>query len=118
MKSSTIDVAALGRLLPAMLPQVDLPRALLRGRYMAAAAVMEFFGTPIDLDMLAILRAGWTDIQDQLIAEIDGAYGVFDGRTFKTERFEQYLIRHGIPWPRLDSGHLDLADDCFRQMAK
>ena len=98
--------------------QVDLPHALLRGRYMAAAAIMEFNGTPIDLDMLAILRAGWTDIQDQLIAEIDGAYGVFDGRTFKTERFEQYLIRHGIPWPRLESGRLDLEDDCFRQMAK
>jgi len=112
------DVVALGRLLPAMVPQVDLPRALLRGRYMAAAAAMEFHGVPIDLDMLAVLRAGWTDIQDQLIAEIDGDYGVFDGRTFKTERFEQYLIRHNIPWPRLDSGHLDLADDCFRQMAK
>jgi hypothetical protein len=79
---------------------------------------MEFHGTPIDLDMLAILRAGWTDIQDQLIAEIDGAYGVFDGRTFKTERFEQYLMRHNIPWPRLESGRLDLGDDCFRQMAK
>jgi DNA polymerase family A len=112
------DVVALGRVLPAMLPQLDLPHALLRGRYMAAASVMEFHGVPIDLDMLAILRAGWTDIQDRLIAEIDGAYGVFDGRTFKTERFEQYLIRHGIPWPRLDSGRLDLDDGCFRQMAK
>ena len=29
---------ALGQLLPAMLPRIDLPRALLRGRYMAAAA--------------------------------------------------------------------------------
>ena len=112
------DVTALGRLLPVMLPQIDLPRALLRGRYMAAAAIMEFHGTPIDLEMLATLRAGWTDIQDQLIAEIDGAYGVFDGRTFKTERFEQYLIRHGIPWPRLESGRLDPEDNCFRQMAK
>jgi hypothetical protein len=85
---------------------------------MAAAAHMEHAGVPIDLDMLAMLRAGWTDIQDQLIAEIDGAYGVFDGRTFKTERFEQYLIRHGIPWPRLESRRLDLEDECFRQMAK
>ena len=30
------DVNALERLLPAMLPYIDLPRALLRGRYMAA----------------------------------------------------------------------------------
>ena len=35
------DVVALARLLPAMLPEIDLPRALLRGRYMAAAARME-----------------------------------------------------------------------------
>src|SRR5262249_56836779 len=29
------DVDALARLLPAMAPRIDLPRALLRGRYMA-----------------------------------------------------------------------------------
>jgi DNA polymerase I len=45
------DVLALERLLPAMLPGIDLPRALLRGRYMAAAAAMEHAGTPIDLPM-------------------------------------------------------------------
>jgi DNA polymerase I len=32
------DVDALDRLLPVMLPRLDLPRALLRGRYMAAAS--------------------------------------------------------------------------------
>ena len=36
------DVASLARLLPAMLPKIDLPRALLRGRYMAAVARMEY----------------------------------------------------------------------------
>src|SRR5262249_59934983 len=34
------DVDALARLLPRMAPRIDLPRALLRGRYMAAAAKM------------------------------------------------------------------------------
>ena len=112
------DVVALTRLLPAMLPVVDLPRALLRGRYMAAAAAMEFAGTPIDVEMLAQLRAGWTDIQDQLIAAIDGDYGVFDGRTFKADRFAAWLARKNIPWPLLETGRLDLSDDTFRQMAK
>jgi hypothetical protein len=112
------DVAALAKLLPAMLPAIDLPRALLRGRYMAAAAAMEFTGTPIDVEMLRHLRAGWTDIQDQLIAEIDGDYGVFDGRTFKADRFAAWLARNGIPWPLLETGRLDLSDDTFRQMAK
>ena len=50
-----------------MLPQIDLPRALLRGRYMAAAAAMEHTGTPIDVATLARLREGWIGIQDDLI---------------------------------------------------
>jgi hypothetical protein len=85
---------------------------------MKAAAAMEHNGTPIDTDTLAQLRECWTDIQDELIAGIDADYGVFDGRTFKAERWEQYLIARAIPWPRLDSGRLDLSDDAFRQMAK
>jgi DNA polymerase-1 len=112
------DIAALELLLPAMLPQLDLPRALLRGRYMAAAAAMEWNGAPIDTATLALLRKHWTDIQDSLISAIDADYGVYEGRTFKVERFENLLIRLGIPWSRLDSGALDLSRDTFRQMAK
>jgi hypothetical protein len=41
------DVLALEQLLPVMLPAIDLPRALLRGRYMAAVSAPEFYGTPI-----------------------------------------------------------------------
>jgi hypothetical protein len=69
-----------------MLPQIDLPHAIVRGRYMKAAAAMESSGVPIDTEMLALLREKWTDIQDQLIAAIDAGYGVYDGRTFKRER--------------------------------
>jgi hypothetical protein len=112
------DVVALERLLTAMLSQIDLPRALLRGRYMKAAAIMEHNGTPIDTETLELLRQYWTDIQDELIAEIDADYGVFDGRTFKRDRWERYLVAHNIPWPRHESGHLNLSDDAFRQMAK
>jgi DNA polymerase I len=112
------DVDALARLLPAMLSRVDLPRALLRGRYMAAAARMEYAGVPIDAPMLNKLQQHWVPIQDKLIERIDTDYGVFEGRTFKLERFEAWLARAGIPWPRLDSGRLDLSDDTFRQIAR
>ena len=112
------DVLALERLLLAMLPGIDLPRALLRGRYMAAAAAMEHSGVPIDTEMLTLLRANWLHIQDQLIAAIDSQYGVFDGRTFKADRFGSWLAANNIPWPRLESGRLDLDDDAFRQMAR
>jgi len=112
------DVAALARLLPAMLPDIDLPRALLRGRYMAASARMERNGVPVDIETLEPLRRYWPDIQDRLIAEIDRDFGVYDGRTFKADRFAAWLVNNNIPWPRLDSGRLDLGDDTFREMAR
>src|SRR5262245_36285960 len=81
------DGAALARLLPRMLPRIDLPRALLRGRSIAAVSAIEHAGTPVDVEMLALLRDGWTGIQDALIAAVDVDYGVYEGRTFKAERF-------------------------------
>jgi DNA polymerase family A len=112
------DVDALARLLPAMLPRIDLPRALLRGRYMAAAAAMEYAGVPIDVPTLELLRENWAAIQDDLILAIDRDFGVFEGRTFKADRWARYLAANGIPWPLLESGRLNLADDVFRQQAK
>jgi hypothetical protein len=112
------DVLALERLLAAMASKIDWPRALLRGRYMKAASAMEFAGVPIDVPTLALLRQHWDGIQDELIGAIDADYHVFDGRTFKRERWEHYLTTHKIPWPVHDSGNLDLSDETFRQMAK
>jgi hypothetical protein len=112
------DVAALARLLPAMLPTIDLPRALLRGRYMSAVARIERNGVPIDVSTLDLLRRNWSRIQDQLIAKIDADYGVYDGRRFKADRFATWLAQAGIPWPRLERGRLDLSNDAFREMAR
>jgi hypothetical protein len=71
------DVRGLAALLSVMLPQVDLPRALLRGRYMAAAARIEWNGVPVDVETLNRLRSGWAPIKSKLIQEVDADYGVF-----------------------------------------
>ena len=112
------DVVALAKLLPVMLPKIDLPRALLRGRSMAAAAKIERAGVPIDIQTLDHLKENWDNIQDRLIAEVDRDYGVYEGRTFKAERFGGWLARQAIPWPHLESDALDLSDDVFRQAAR
>jgi DNA polymerase-1 len=111
------DVIALERLLPMMLPAIDLPRALLRGRYMKAAACIEFNGIPIDHESLKKLQSHWEGIQDRLIQKIDQPFGVYEGKTFKSARFAEYLVRRHIAWPMLPSGVLDLADDTFKDMA-
>ncbi len=112
------DIGDTEALLMALLPHIDWPRALLRGRFMIAVSAMEWAGVPLDAEALTRVREHWTDIQDRLIATIDAPYRVFDGRTFKAERFANLLVRLGIPWPRLESGALDLGDDTFREMAK
>jgi DNA polymerase I len=112
------DVVALARLLPLMAPAIDLPQALLRGRYMAACSRIEWNGVPIDVERLEKFRRYWPVIIDQLISEIDVDLGVFDGRTFKQEKFAAYLARAGIAWPRLPSGALDLRDGTFKEIAR
>jgi hypothetical protein len=112
------DVCALEQLLPAMLPFIDLPRALMRGRYMKAVSRMQATGTPIDTETLREIETYWVDIQDALIAQIDASYGVYEGRTFKVKNWADYLQREGIPWPRLPTGALELTDDTFKQMAR
>jgi len=112
------DVLALSKLLDAMLPCIDLPRALLRGEYMSTAAKIEAAGVPIDVPLLHKLNAHWGLIQDKLIATIDKDFGVFEGQAFKSARWEQYLIRAGIPWRYLPSGSLDLSDETFKEMTR
>lgn len=112
------DVVALDQLLAAMEDEIDWPRALLRGRYMQAVSCMQMNGIPLDVEVLELLRSKWGAIQDQLIAAIDSDYGVYEGRTFKTDSFEAYLIANDIPWPRLESGRIDMCDNTFRDMAR
>lgn len=109
------DVTALFALLPVMAPAIDWPRATLRGRYMGAVAHMERLGIPIDLELFLKLVANWEVIKLHLIAQVDAAYGVFEGKTLKRDRFAQYLAAHDIDWPRLMSGALALDGDTFKE---
>ena len=113
------DVVALAKLWSVMSADIDTPRALIRGRYMASLAAVEHNGVPVDSQALGLLRANWETLKMSLIREVDAAYGVFteDGR-FSMERFEAYLGRHGIPWPRTPQGRLSLADDVFKEQTR
>ena len=112
------DVVALGELLPAMSPYMDWPRVLYQCRYTKSVAAMEFNGIPIDKVSLQVALTHWKDIQIELIRRIDSEFGVYEGTSFKTERFAGFLNRNNISWPRLASGALDLQDDTFKSMCR
>lgn len=112
------DVDALRRLLLAMISTLDVDRALIRGDYMKALACMEHSGVPLDVTYLERVRAEWSNIKTTLISRIDATYGVFDGETFKRDRFELFTVRNNIPWPRHESGQLQLDEKTFRMMSQ
>ncbi|MEI8004497.1 MAG: DNA polymerase, partial [Methanothrix sp.] len=85
---------------------------------MKAVTHMEHRGIPIDVEASEALGFSWARIQGALIEDIDKDYGVFDGQTFKHDLWEKFIIENSIPWPRLESGRLDLSDDVFREIAK
>ncbi len=111
------DVDCTFRLLVAMLPGIDLPRALLRGRYMAAAAHVERVGIPMDRETLAALRVNWEGIKRDLIAAVDEDFGVYENGSFRESRWRAFCSRNRIPWPSTVNGKLDFKDETFRRMA-
>ena len=89
------DVEQLARLLGKMAPQLDLPRALLRGRYMAAAARIEWTGVPIDVTALELMRAHWVEVKAGLISVVDRDFGVFENGSFRQRQFADLMTRWG-----------------------
>ena len=100
--------------------------ALYRGEFVAASAKMEHRGVSIDTAIFPRLadKRTWAAIRDAMVPVIDKAYGVYikDPKTgdwsFNHDRFERYLAEHDIPWPRLDSGKLNLKRKTFENMSR
>jgi DNA polymerase I len=119
------DADALAPLIERMLPEINLDVALYHGEFAAVSALMEHHGVPIDMEIFPQLadESTWRAVRDGMVQEIDAQYGVYTRAgtgdwTFSMERFEAYLKREGIDWPRLESGKLDLKRKTFENMSK
>lgn len=113
------DVRALPRLLDALKPSIDWPRAVLRGNFMKAMARVEANGIPIDTPTLALLDEHWESLQTEMIERVDKHFEIYEGIHFREERFARWLARNRIPWPRrYKTNDLDINDDVFKDMAQ
>lgn len=119
------DIDALESLLSKLLPLIDLDVALHWSEFAAVSAVMEHRGVPIDMEIFSQLqdKQAWAFVRDAIVPQVDAQYGVYvkgaDGEWhFNIARFEEYLARAGIDWPRLESGKLDLRRKTFESMCK
>ena len=119
------DVDAMVRLLPKMLPEIGLAVALHRGEFVAASALMEHRGVPMDMEILPQLadKRAWNAVRDALVPAIDAAYGVYvrsvaGDWSFSMERFADYLKRENIAWPVTEKGKLSTSNKTFQSMGK
>jgi DNA polymerase-1 len=119
------DADALNRLLPKILPDVELDIALYRGEFVAVSALMEHRGVSVDMQIFPLLAdpQTWRLVRDTMVPIINAQYGVYvQGVTgdwsFNAEKFGEYLEREGIAWPRTETGKLDLRRKTFEGMSK
>jgi DNA polymerase I len=109
---------AIVELFRAMLPALDVGRALLRGRYLVAVARMEATGVPVDVTTAERLQHDWPRLREQVPGIVDRDFGLLEGGQLHPDRFETWLAHRSIEWPRSPSGGLCWDDETFRDMAR
>lgn len=113
------DVLMTEQLFNAMVNEFDdTNRVFLRGRYAKALSCIERNGIPIDIDTYNKLRNNWDDIVQKLIDRINPRYDVYEGRTFKIDKFRKYLHDNSIPWEATPSGLPRLDEEYFKDRTK
>jgi hypothetical protein len=114
------DVIALVDLLPFLIdPRQNLTPAFWRAEYMKVMADAEWAGVPLDAQLYHSMVEHWRELQNLAIDRVNKTIPVFDGRSFRMARFENWLGEQGWleRWPRTDDGALALDEDTFRREA-
>jgi DNA polymerase-1 len=85
---------------------------MFRAKVQWTIAQQERRGVPLDAPWLGRIRKRWADMRPYGVYEIEAGVP-----HWRNERFDAYLRRNGMSWPRLPSGALDQQDQTFREMA-
>jgi DNA polymerase I-like protein with 3'-5' exonuclease and polymerase domains len=98
---------------------IDLPFALLRGRYQAAVARMTRAGVPIDVGLFRRLSGVWDRLRLDLITSLDALFGVYENGHRRYRLIETWLARLGLreSWPRTATGLPKLDEETLFEQA-
>lgn len=113
-----LRLALAGDLLVGMAPELDIGRALLRGRYLCAVARINAVGVPVDVETIGQLADDWPAVWRRLVDIVDEPYGLHRDSRLDEAALAAWLDDRNIPWPVLTDGRLNLGDDAFRDMAR
>jgi DNA polymerase I len=114
------DVTAVEKLLPIMLPYLNVREALIRGSYTRAVAYTERNGIPIDDRTYRSLKQNWATIRNGLAEALESKhkYGVYvrDQKSglmkWSEKGFGNLITRFGLAdvWPKTEKGKFATAD--------
>ena len=111
------DIVETLALFKVMQPIIDSwDRALFRGNYMAITAQIENRGVPLDSEMLRLMSENWEQIKLELLKDVKQDFDFFDGLTFKTHVFADYLYKNNMAWALTEKGNLSMEDDTWKDM--
>jgi DNA polymerase-1 len=98
---------------------LDFPMAALRGRYLIALAKVEHRGIPVDVELVALLRAHASTIKNETwkSARLQYPGAITEKDTFSSTGWLQWCATSSIPWPLLPSDAPSLDEDTFKEMA-
>ncbi|MFT5467533.1 MAG: DNA polymerase-1 [Verrucomicrobiales bacterium] len=112
------DVDGTVALFEKMRSHLDVPRALLRGRFAVCASKVQQHGIPLDEANLQHIQDHRECLRAGLIEDVDESYHVFENGKFSSCRFQRWAKSQRIPWPHHPSGKPVLDRDTFSDMAK
>lgn len=111
------DVLTTAALFKKMLPFLDVPRALKRGRFGVCAAKVPYYGIPVDVPSLETINSQRESIRSQLIQKVDSNYKVFDGDSLVRKSFLRWTEKNGIFWPITQCGDPALDEETLEEMS-
>ncbi len=111
------DVDATVRLFHALAEHIDVPRALLRGRFAIPAARTELLGLPVDAPLANEIVERQDEIALTLVREVDTP-GAFDGTSLRQQRIGELARARRLPWPRTPSGLYSTEHETLVAMAR
>jgi hypothetical protein len=111
------DVLWLGRLFTAMRDRIDLPAALVRGRYMTAIGQQMHRGIPVDRELVERFQAQRPGLRQALIDETPGASWFYNTGRFSEALFFDWTEAEEIGWPRHADGSPVLERETMKQIA-
>lgn len=111
------DVDATAKLLSAMAANVDIGRALLRGRYTEAVASIQSVGVPVDAELVVKFSSQRGALRGLLIERLD-TIGVFENGSFHVARLRKWIESSGITdWPTTPTGLPKTDEDTLKEIA-